>query len=82
MDLNGILHDIHIGQYEFDTIGEGPLLETAKLSSVWQRPWPSDSDDQPQLHVYITLPAEMGSPTLVNSIGEYLIRHFASAQDI
>ena len=71
MDLNGILHDIHNGQYEFDTIGEKPLPETAKLSSVWQRPWPSDSDDQPQLHVYITLPAEMGSPSLSDTTGEY-----------
>ena len=70
MDLDGILGDIHGGKYEFDTNGQQPLPEIAKLSCVWQRPWPSDSDDHPQLHVYITLPADMGRPTLSDTTGE------------
>jgi hypothetical protein len=70
VDLDGIIGDIQRGKYEFDTHGE-PLRATAKLSSVWHQPWPSDSDDHPQLHVYITLPADTGSPTLSDTTGEY-----------
>jgi hypothetical protein len=71
VDLEGIQDAISDGEYRFKAAdGEKPLPATAKLSSVWQRPWPSDSDDHPQLHVYITLPANMGS-------GECFIRLFA-----
>jgi hypothetical protein len=82
VDINRIIGDIQRGKYEFDTRGL-PLANTAKLSSVWEQPWPSDSDDHPQLHVYITLtaPADMGSP-LVDTIGEYFIRLFAPTQNI
>jgi hypothetical protein len=83
VDLNGIQDAISNGEYRFKAAdGEKPLPVAAKLSSVWQRPWPSDSDDHPQLHVYVTLPADMGSPTLFQVPSEYFIHRFVSAQDI
>jgi hypothetical protein len=83
VDFEGIHDAISDGEYRFKAAeGEKPLPATAKLSSVWQRPWPSDSDDHPQLHVYVTLPANMSSPTLVQGIGKYFIHRFVSAQVI
>ena len=38
--------------------------------------------DHPRLHIYITLPADMGSPILVQMPSEYFIHRFVSAQDI
>ena len=35
---------------------------------MWHQPWPSDSNDHAQLHVYITLPANMGSQLLLTRL--------------
>jgi hypothetical protein len=72
VDLDGIILDIQNGKYEFDTRGI-PLSNAAEVSSVWEQPRPSDSDDTDdhlQLHVYVTLPADMGSPIFSDTSGE------------
>ena len=77
MDLVGIEDDIYSGKYRFNTANEQPLRDTKKLSQVWPQP-PSED----QLHVYVTLPANMGRPTPVDTTGEYFIRLFTPVYDI
>ena len=77
MDFDGIVDDIYAGKYRFSTANQQPLQDIKDISEVWPQP-PSDD----QLHVYVTLPANMGSPTPVDTIDEYFIRLFTPAHDI
>ena len=50
------------------THNQQPLWEEHTISDMWLLGPPHD-----HLHVYITLPANMGSPTLGGLTGEYFI---------
>jgi len=77
VDLAGIEEDIYAGKYRLNTAHEQPLRDIKHISEVWPQP-PSED----QLHVYVTLPANMGSPTPVGTTGEYFIRLFTPAHCI
>jgi len=53
------------------THNQQPLLEEHTISDTWPLGPPHD-----HLHVYITLPANVGSPPLPGTAGEYFIRFF------
>ena len=72
MDLDGIRGAISKGKYDFKAADdEEPLWDADTISKLW----PPESFSYDQLHIYITLPANMGS-------GECFIRLFAPAQNI
>jgi len=70
VDLNGIIDDIEKGEYQVNPEDQRPLRVTNKVSDLWSQP---PSDDQLQLHIYISLPD--------GATGEYS-RLVAPAQDI
>src|SRR5712671_5393802 len=81
----GLLHpqiDVNLEEVE-DSITEGqyrpnvnnPLLARKRISDVWPAQPPDD-----HLHVFVSLPSGMGSPTLAYDGGECFIRLFALAQ--
>ena len=75
MDLVGIDDDIYDSNYRFNTANKQPLRSTRKLFQVWPQ---SPSEDQ--LHIYVTLPANMGSPILVDAVGKYSMRLFVPSE--
>ena len=66
MNVGGIFKEIQGGKY----------VIWKKISDVWRSP-PSDV----QLHVYVTLPADMGSPIFSDTTGESYVS-LPPAQDI
>lgn len=72
MDLNEIGNGIR--DYQFNTKGDQTLRNWTKLYEVW--PLPSDelASDNVQLHIYVTLPTNAGSPTRDDTTGEYFTR--------
>ena len=60
MDLNGIRSAISKGKYQFNPVdNEEPLWDAVTIYELW----PPQSFYPGQLHIYITLPADIGSPT-------------------
>ena len=63
MDSGGIKDAVCAGKYQLN-INDQPLWNWEKIADVW--PWlPSEG----QLHICVSLPANMGSPTLVDTTG-------------
>ena len=65
------------GEYLFNTADEGQLWGMQTITEVW--PWPPSHG---QLHVYISLPANMGSSSLGDATGGYIMHLFVPAQTI
>ena len=62
-------------KYRFSTDGKQPLRDMKRISNVWPE-LPSDD----HLHIYVTL--GMGSPNLLQGVGEYFMRLFVPTQNI
>ena len=78
MDLGGIRAAIRKGEYQFKpTHDQQPLWEERTISDTWPQQPPHG-----QLHVYITLPANMSNLTLAGPTGEDFMRLFVPAQNI
>lgn len=73
--VDGKEDDIYDGKYQLDPANVQPLRDRKKISDVWPE-LPSDG----QLHVCVSLPTSMGSPTLWNTTREYFVRLFAPAR--
>ena len=72
MDLGGIREAILKGEYQFKPArDQQPLWAEHTISDTWPLQPPRG-----QLHVYVTLPANMGSPTLPGTAGEYFMCFF------
>jgi hypothetical protein len=76
VDSKAIRDQIITGQYRPD-LNDEPLFAMDRISDVWPQGPPKDS-----LHVFVSLPAGMGTPTLVDNGGECFVRLFSPAQNI
>ena len=78
MDFGGIRDAIQEAKYRFKpTDGQKPLWDEETISEIWHR-----SPSRGQLHVYVTLPANMRSSIFFDTTSEYFMRLFTPAQDI
>lgn len=78
MDFGGIRDAIQEAKYRFKpTDGQKPLWNEESISDIWPQ-FPSRG----QLHVYVTLPANVGSSKFLDTTSEYFMRLFTPAQDI
>ena len=77
MDLGGIREAILKGEYQFKPArDQQPLWTEHTISDTWPLQPPRG-----QLHVYITLPANMGSSSLGDATGGYIMHLFVPAQN-
>jgi hypothetical protein len=79
VDFKRIRDHIKAGKYRPDLNDENDesLFEADTIADVWPGEPPVK-----HLHVFVSLPSGMGSPTLIDHGGECFLRLFAPAQDI